>query len=278
MPTLRSFRVPALAGIVLAAGALRAQDVPLDQIHPRTMITLGVGIGDQDLETNTGNVDPTLPPAGILSRSNNALQFRLRGEHFFESDFGFFGNVSIGRADDINEDLGATDSSYDSFGVYLAAAYRATMGEKFRLPVRFGPFIHTTEEDASDATGSFNIERSTIGVRLSAEPEYIVFQRAEGGRVTELSAFVDVSCGAGPTEVDGEATGAGAFTLDEDAYAFTLSYEIGLRYRFPNGLLASISWYANKYHVATTESYNGGVLFGVDDDFSGVMIAAGLRF
>jgi hypothetical protein len=276
MPT-RSFRAPALAGLVLAATAV-AQDVPLDQIHPRTMITLGVGIGDQDLETNTGNLDPLAGPTGILSRSASALQFRLRGEHFFQSDFGVFGNIQIGSADDVNEDIGATNSSYDSFSLYLAAAYRATMGEKFRLPVRFGPFIHMTEEDASDATSSFSIERGTIGVRLSAEPEYVIFQRADGGRVTELSAFADIACGAGPTDVEAETTGAGAFSLDEDAYAFTLSYEIGLRYRFANGLLASLSYYTSKYHVATTESYNGGVLFGIDDDFSGVMISAGLRF
>jgi hypothetical protein len=279
MTSIRSF-APAVAGLVLAAGAL-AQDVPLDQIHPRTMITLGVGIGDQDLETNTGNLDPLAPPAGILSRSASALLFRLRGEHFFQSDFGFHGDIHIGNADDINEDIGATNSSYDSWGVYLAAAYRATMGESFRLPVRFGPFLHTTEEDASDTTGSFTVERMTLGVRLSAEPEYVIFQRAENARVTELSAFADISCGAGPSQVDGDFTDTGAgtsFSLDEDAYAFTLSYEIGLRYRFPNGFLASLSWYANKYHVGTTESYSGGVLYGIDDDFSGIMIAAGLRF
>lgn len=260
MTNLRSF-APALAGLVLATGAL-AQDVPLDQIHPRTMITFGVGIGDQDVETNTG--------IGVVSRSTDALHFRLRGEHFFESDFGIFANVFFGIADDINEDLGATGSSFDSFGVFIAASYRATMGEKFRLPVRFGPFLQNSEEDADQFVDGA-VERSMFGVRLSAEPEYIIFQRAEGGRITELSAFAEFACGAGPAEVEDDVD-------SEDAYAFTLGWEAGLRYRFANGILASISYVSQKFHIGTTESYNNTAFFGIDDDFSGVMLAAGLRF
>ncbi len=262
MPTLRSFRVPALAGIVLAAGAIRAQDVPLDQIHPRTMLTVGVGFGDQDLETNTG--------AAVVSRSNDSLHIRLRGEHFFESDFGIFGNVFFGIADDINEDIGATGSSFDSFGIYLAAAYRATMGERFRLPVRFGPFIQNSEEDADQFIDGA-VERSMIGVRLSAEPEVILMQQKVDGKVTELSVFADLACGAGPAEVEDDVD-------SEDAYAFTLAWELGVRYRFRNGILASISWYSQKFHIGTTESYNNTAFFGVDDDFSGILLTAGLRF
>ncbi len=261
MPTTRTALVPALACAVLAQG-LAAQEASLDQIHPRTSITLGLGIGDQDVENNTGT--------GIASRSTDAFHIRLRGEHFFQSDFGFFANVYLGLADDINQDAGSSDSSFDSFGIFLAASYRATMGERFRLPVRFGPFIQSSEEDDS-AFPDGAIERGIIGVRLSAEPEVILSQTVSNGKVTEISAFAEFGCGAGPAKVEDDVD-------DEDAYAFTLSWEVGMRYRFSNGVMAGLSWYAQKNHIGTTESYNNVAFFGVDDDFTGIMVTAGLRF
>src|SRR5436190_10005316 len=243
MLTLRSPSPPVLA-IALLAQAVAAQDpapqASLDQIHPRTMISIGIGFGDQDVETNTG--------AGIISRSTDATQFRLRGEHFFRSDFGFFVSGYFGLADDINVNLGSSDSSYDSSGLFAAVAYRATMGESFRLPVRFGPFFQLTEEDDSAFTDGA-IERSTFGIRLSVEPEVILSQSESNGRISELSAFAEIACGAGPAKVKDDVD-------SEDAYAFTLNWELGLRYRFPSGIFAGLSWAAQKYHVGTTESYD----------------------
>ena len=45
-----------------------------------------------------------------------------------------------------------------------------------------------------------------------------------------------------------------------------------------SGLLVGLSYMAMKNHYGTTESYNNAVFFGVDDDFGGFMISAGLRF
>lgn len=265
MPPIRASLVPALAGFVFVTGAAMAQEASLDQIHPRTSIVLGFAFGDQDVENNTGDVD-----VGIISRSTDAYHIRLRGEHFFESDFGFLVDGYYGIADDLNEKFGSTDSSFDSFGIFLAASYRATMGERFRLPVRFGPFLQSSKEDDSlQPDGA--IERSVVGVKLSAEPEVVLSRSVSNGKVAELSAFADFGCGAGPAKVKDDVD-------DEDAYAFTLNWEVGFRYRFTSGLLAGVSWYAQKNHIGTTESYNNAVFFGVDDDFTGVMITAGLRF
>jgi hypothetical protein len=264
MPSLRTLVLPALAGLALVP-SLVAQEASLDQIHPRRFVQFGFGVGDQDIETNSGTQ--------IFSRSTDAFHFRLRGEYFFESEFGFFGNIYLGVADDINDGLpGSSGSSYDSFGVFVAASYRATMGESFRLPVRFGPFIQSSEEkDNATFQPDGAIERSMIGVKLSAEPEYVLWKKVEGGKVAELSAFAEFGCGAGPAEVEDDVD-------SEDAYAFTLGWEAGLRYRFTNGFVAGLSWFDQKSHIGTTESYNNTAFFGLDDDFTGIMITAGFRF
>jgi hypothetical protein len=273
MPVTRTFSAAFAASLLFFAPAVAAQDGPgMRQIHPPTMVSLGFGVGEESLEVNRGEFpsvgNGNLP--GVVARSADAFHFRFRGEHFFGNDFGVFANFYVGQADDINEDLGSTDSSLDSSGFFIAVAYRATMDDDFRLPVRFGPFVQASEYDeASLADGA--ITYTTMGVRLSAEPEFILWQTPDGSRVSECSLFADLSCGAGPTEIEDDAA-------KEDAYAFTFSYELGVRYRFASGLLFGASWYAQKYHIGTSESYDDKVFFGVDDDFTGIMLTAGLRF
>ncbi len=273
MPSTRTFSAALAASTLLFAPTVAAQDGPgMRQIHPPTMVSLGFGLGDQTLEVNRGEFpspsNNNLP--GVISRSTDAMHMRLRAEHFFGNDFGVFANIYIGSADDINEDIGSTESSLDSSGFFLAAAYRATMDDDFRLPVRFGPFMQAIEIDDGNFTNGA-ITYSTIGVRLSAEPEFILWQTPDGDRISECSVFADLSCGAGPTNVEDDSN-------KEEAYSFTLSYELGLRYRFANGIFGGLSYFAQKYHIGTTESYRNQVFFGVDDDFNGIMLTAGLRF
>ena len=42
--------------------------------------------------------------------------------------------------------------------------------------------------------------------------------------------------------------------------------------------LAGLSFLSHKTNFGTTESYNSGVFFGTDEDFTGVCITAGARF
>lgn len=265
----------ALATICLVAGAA-AQDASIDQIHPRTSVQLGLGIGGQDLETNTGRFpgDPNVPagvPTGVVSRSADAYHVRGRFEHFFSRGIGVFFDGHIGMADDINKDLGSTDSSLTSQGVFLAAAYRATMGSSFRLPVRFGPYLEeTTLEDANLTDGDISV--TNVGMKLSAEPEFVLTQRiGEGGRVSELSVYTEFACGAGPSMTEDDVD-------SEDGYAFLFNWELGFRYRFANGLTAGLSYIARKNYAGATESYDNAVFFGQDSDFAGVLLTAGWRF
>jgi len=253
----------------------RPQDMmpDLSQIHPPTMITLGAAFGDQTLEVNSGNISSPTP---VRTRSTSAERYRLRAEHYFDSGLGIFFEGYQGSADGIDDDLniaGNPSSAFDSEGVFLAAAYRATLDDDFRLPVRFGPFIQSTEQSNSSTTFQPDgpITRETMGIRLSAEPEIILVQRNRNGRIAEFSAFAEVRAGAGPTEVSDNVD-------KEDGYSFTIDYEFGLRFKWGIGLMTSLSWVGSKYHVGTTETYNNAVFFGLDDDFRGVMLTAGWRF
>lgn len=247
----------------------RPQDMmpDLSQIHPSTMITLGAAFGDQTLESNSGSL---LAGGGVFTGTTDAQRYRLRAEHFFESGLGVFFEGYTGTADGVDDDLMLPGGSFDSTGFFLAAAYRATVDDDFRLPVRFGPFIQTTEQ-SNPAFTDGAIERQTMGIRLSAEPEVILMQNNNNGKISEFTAFGEVRAGAGPTDVKDNVD-------SEDGYSFTIDYEFGLRYKFGNGLLTSISWVGSKYHVGATESYNNAVFFGLDDDFRGVMLTAGIRF
>ncbi|MBL8734808.1 MAG: hypothetical protein JNL12_00145 [Planctomycetes bacterium] len=236
-------------------------EAPMSQVHPRTMATLGFAIGEQDFEVNTGSA--------VVSGSGDAFGFRLKGEHYLESDLGFHATVNYTKADDV---FSGARSGITSTGIFLGLAYRATVDDVFRLPVRFGPFFHESEQEVPSG-GDGDIERSTIGVRLAAEPEYIVFQQNEGGKIRELSVFAEVGCGAGPSDVKDNVD-------SEDGYSFNFNWEIGARYRMPSGLLVGLSYMAMKNHYGATETYNNpAIVFnGVDDDFGGFVITAGLRF
>lgn len=270
MPALRSILAPACVGItLLARGAVAQQaDVPRatpDQIHPRTMIALGIAFGDEDVETSAGS-----PGGEAVSRKTEATHIRLRAEHFFESEFGFLVTGFLGVADGIDEDLGSPGSSWGSDGLFAALAYRETVGDWFRLPVRFGPFFHRAEQDAAAFTAGA-IERSMIGVRLSVGPEVILSQSETFGRLSEFSAFAEFSYGVGPAWIEDDAG-------SESTNASCVTWEVGVRYRFVSGLFAGLSWAGQRYHVDTATARDGTVFFGAEDEFSGVMLTAGVRF
>jgi hypothetical protein len=254
---------------VAAALAAAPAQGPMSRtmVHPRTMATLGVAFGESDFEVNTGT--------GIVATNADALFVRATGEHFWASELGVYVDGAIGSADDIDEDVNnSPDSSLDTTRLFLAVSYRATMDDDFRLPVRFGPFFQETEQDDVLFGAGGAVTGTLFGVRLSVEPEYIVFQKEADGRLSELTVFAELACATGPTEVENN-------LASEDGYGFTFNWEVGLRYKLPIGVLAGLSFLSQKEHFDTTESYNGGpnsAFFGTDYDFTGIAITAGVRF
>ncbi|HEX5054704.1 MAG TPA: hypothetical protein VFZ65_23210 [Planctomycetota bacterium] len=269
-PTVAPLTATALASSPSTETAPLQQGPGLSQIHPRFMATLGLAFGNTDFETNAG---PTAtPPSNATSASGYAG--RLRAEYFFQNDVGIFFHGMLGTTDDILQDLGFADSSLDTQSAFLALSYRATVSNQFRMPVRFGPFLEASQVKSTPvgalAYAAGDLDRTHIGVRLAVEPEYIIMQHASGDRLAELSAFAEVACGAGPATSEDDVD-------KETGYAFTFGWEVGMRYKLPNGLLTGLSVMQQKNNYGATDSYRRVVFNGLDQDFTAVVISLGIR-
>ena len=238
------------------------------EIHPRRMVTIGYSAGKETYRRNTGDLNDKVFGAGA-----DAYQVRLRGDLFFPSEVGIHVAASTGAADDIFADVNGAAGAVKNTSVYLALAYRATMDDYFRIPVRVGPYIQmlTDETTRNQSLTSDETEYQAIGARLSVEPEFILKQWGSNGKVSELTVFADFGCGAGPTSVK-----SGQF--NERGYSFALSYEAGARFKLAGGFLIGLSWYGQKYHISSTDTYRNAVFYGIDDDYQGVLLTAGVRF
>ncbi|MFN6145561.1 MAG: hypothetical protein ACK5AL_04285 [Planctomycetota bacterium] len=242
-------------------------DVPFRQIHPNTMVTVSGLIGSADVEINAG------PPTGIVSGSADAYGGRLRGEHIFgDSNIGAHLSYTATQSDDLDPSP-TTKTTASTSTLFFGVTYRALMDDDFRLPVRVGPLLHVGTFDPENAPDG-DTTYSLTGVRLAAEPEFIVLMHKAGGRVrSELSVFTEIACGTGSFEAKDDVD-------EESGYAFQFHAELGLRYRFAGGFLAGLSYMMQKSHFGATESYNNTntVFNGIDDDVSGVMVTLGARF
>lgn len=242
-------------------------DVPFAEIHPKRMITLSGMQVDNDIEFNSGDVE-----RGVDALTADALRGVIRAEVFGESNFGMQFSFGLTRSDDLDFEGTSTNFSYDTETFFLGAAYRALMDDYFRLPVRFGLLRHDSTLEFPDNPLD-SIDYALTGVRLSAEPEYVLSMKKAGGHVTsELSVYTELACGAGRLDAeDGDA--------DESGYGFQLSAELGMRLRLASGLLAGVSYFTQKTGYGATDSYNNQtVFFGVDDDIRGFMLTVGYRF
>jgi len=263
----RTSTAEALPGLLgLAPSTALPAKSGLDLIHPRTFFTYTLSTGKQEIMFNT--TDPANVPPNPKG-DETALFHGLRGEYFFANQFGVYFTGDFGTVKDISIDFNGTPESIDidTLLLFLGASYRATIDDDFRMPVRIGPYYHkaTIKGFASD------IDYETIGLKLVAEPEYIVFQHLEADRMSELTVFLEVGIGTGPTTVEDS-------TFKEKGNAFSAGLELGVRYKFFNGILVGLSFIDRKQYYGATDSYdNGFVFFGTEDDYLGVGLTVGGR-
>src|SRR5690349_17488971 len=258
--------LPGLLGLEPRA-ALPAKS-GLDLIHPRTFFTYTISTGKQEIMFNT--TDPTNVPPNPKG-DDTALFHGLRGEYFFANQFGVYFSGDFGQVKDVSIDFNATPESIDvdTLLFFLGASYRATIDDDFRMPVRIGPYYH--KATVKGFTGSSDIDYETIGLKLIAEPEYIVFQHLEGERMSELTVFLEVGIGTGPTTVEDSVN-------KEKGNAFSAGLELGVRYKFFNGILIGLSFIDRKQYYGATDSYdNNFVFFGTEDDYLGAGLTIGGR-
>jgi hypothetical protein len=232
------------------------QGQSMKELHPPTIATVTLAFGNEDFELNTGSEK--------LSDDASAVFGTLRAEHFFESQVGVFFSADVGSSDDLDGFGTPEPVSVDTTMLYLGVSFRATVGDDFRIPVRFGPYYHEARADGGpDGETTY----STLGLKLSAEPEY-VFMRRNG---SELSAFLEFGVGAGPSNVEDDVD-------DEDGYSFTFDAELGMRYKFAGGVLIGLSLISRQQNYGATDTYNNAVFFGTNDELLAVGLTVGARW
>jgi hypothetical protein len=240
--------------------AVAPQKSEMDMMHPRTTILYSAAVGKQNFTINTGTQN--------VGGQTDAMFHNLRGEYFWPSAFGAWASADLGESDDIS-DLGG--ESVETLMIGLGLSYRATIDDDFRMPVRVGPYIHQATLGGSAPNG--DTEFSMVGMKLTAEPEFIFMQNElEGGNRSEFTVFLELGLGGGPTTIENDVE-------KEEGMAFTYKYELGLRYKFSNGICIGLSSVRREQPYAGTNSFNtpGFAFFGSDDDFSGYALTVGVR-
>lgn len=236
-------------------------------VHPRTRVSYSLGIGTEAVEFNTADFTA---PSPVNAGEASGLLHRIEYEHVTPSQLGWYVEGQFGMVDDIAEDFGAGDSDLNSTNLFFGLTCRATIDETIRLPLRVGPYLQSSSFDFG-SDGEFDY--STFGLKLSASPEYVILQRETDNKMVELSAFVNTAVGAGRSNVEGP---VGSINASEDGYAFDLTLELGVRYKFSSGYYVSLSALKRKLNYGATDSYNDDVVFfGLDDDFTGFALSFG---
>lgn len=248
-----------------AASAAPAQQNLMDAQHPSTHVQVGLGLGSASYEFNNGSGS-----FGSTTDVGDAMMLRLGAEHFFENQVGIYVSGEIGNGDDVLEGV-QTDAELESTAIGFGVGYRATLDDDFRMPARFGFLLEDIEKSA---TGASTTESTLSALLLSVEPELILMQQdAGGGRMQEFSVFLGLQAGAGRSEVD-----SSALATTEDAYAFVFGSELGLRYKTASGMGIGFSWMLRKFHQGTTDTYESGVVYDIDQDYTMFMINLSYRF
>ena len=268
-PAVRADTAPSRPLPEIAATPRPQGGLSMAQMHPRRMVSLGLAGGQEHYQFNNG--------AGVNGGSNDSFRARLRGDYFFESELGIHVDTSLGQVDSIFADNSSLPrGNLRSKGAFVALAYRATMDD-FRMPVRFGPYMQNLKDGSTSriaSSGNASTTYDSIGVRLSAEPEYILKRWVSDGKASEMTVFADFGCGAGQATVEDG--------LDKErGYSFIFSLEAGARFKLQSGLMIGLSWFTQKYHVSSTDTYRNArnvVFYGIDDDFQAIMLTFGLRF
>jgi len=268
--------LPSLLG--LAPTALSPLTEGIDLIHPRTMFSVTFSSGKQNLQfntTDTTNVPPNPEEDGT------AGFIGARVEHFFPNQIGVFFSADFGTVNNMKStiDFGGGPQQFeddlDTTLIYLALAYRATVDDDFRMPVRVGPYYHLASLSDTNLTTpgpTAEIDYSTIGIKLVAEPEYIILQKTNAGKMSELTAFLEIGVGSGPSKV--KLKGG----PEEKGNSFSFGAELGLRYKFFWGGFIALSVIDRKQYYGATDTYNsGGVFNGTEDDYIAGALTLGAR-
>jgi hypothetical protein len=201
-----------------------------------------------------------------------------------ETDAGFFGLLAevsgassgigggielevMGTDDDLFEN-GPVEQQISTFGIAPFFLCRMRAGDRFRIPVRIGPWLHFL--DAEDEGSSDSLTWATLGLRFAVEPEMVLVQ----DRDFQLSLFSEVSLAGGGSVVHEE---LGSTDEDYETTGGVFGLEIGPRFRMSH-FFASVSFLHRGISMDESDSENGVRIPGFDSEFNALAFSFGGGF
>jgi hypothetical protein len=223
-------------------------------------LTLAGGIYDHN----------TRADGSTLSGDTNGGFGRMRAEYIFERGIG--GGISLEGSssdDDLFGDNGGINVKGRTGDAFLFFVAEPSTDESFRIPMRVGPYFHTTTLD-NDVT-SLKTTWGGVGLRVEIEPE-VWFLREDrfsfgiygGGSGGVHATRVVLRGGGGNTTFDGDGATLGAEAGVQALWGRHVSTRFGYLYRVAR--------------EDESDSKAGISVPGATTSFSGLMLSVGVRF
>jgi len=235
--------------------------------HPAGMLSFSSTVGEQSYEA-TGVTPDSLDRDAQIFQSSLEGVGQLTGGGF---------TLGLGVDDGLSGDnnpgiLHLSDVFRVEFFGHLTL--RPTGGERFRMPIRIGPYIsHTSVADSgSSLARGQTTDYAALGLRLEVEPEFDFFQEND----MVASVFLKQSIGGG---VAGVSRG-----VDEETFDTTerrRSFGLGVRFRVNkfHSELGYVYRYSD-YQETDSEVVDNKLITlpGAEFEFTGLMISMGIRW
>jgi len=171
--------------------------------------------------------------------------------------------------DDLFEHSGFPDSEAQQLDAFVYMLGLAADTDTFRLPIRVGPYVHTTtiEETSTDLDFDWN----GIGFRAEVEPEEWITLDDDFG----WGLYAQGSVGVHRTFIEAE---AGGFSADYNGRGMTYGAGFGVQALFGDHLKTRLGYLWRSAQERDSHSDLGLFVKSMRASFSGVVLEVGLRF
>lgn len=207
---------------------------------------------------------------GLASGDTDGGFAALRFEGISNSGIG--GGIALegtGSDDDLMIDAGTPNVDGSTGDVFAYFVGDPINSDRFRLPLRVGPYFHRLE--LNDDTTPGTIDWDGVGLRLEAGPEVWLLRR----NAFSLGLTGSVSIGAHVTSIDAEVAGL-SDTFDGDGLTFGAG--LGIAALFANHVTTQLGYVYRMTRESESDPSNGVFVREATQSFSGVVLQIGGRF